>query len=244
MIEREIKYNLKIDKRLYEFINNEILKGLDFKEDSFWKNFSDFIYNFAPKNKALLDKILDLKKKIDNWHLENRGKEINTNIYKRFLEDIGYLIPEGDKFSIETNNVDKEISHICGPQLVVPITNARYALNAANARWGSFYDALYGTDVMGSTANSSEYDENRGKEVIKYAKNYLDQVFPLNNSKWENINSVKINNNLIVIHDVSGKQVSLKNKDQFYGYRLNDDNQLSELILEINNLKIRIIFNN
>ena len=243
MIEREYKYNLKIDKRLFEFINKEVLLGLDFKEDEFWMNFSDFIYKFSDQNKTLLNKRLDLKKKIDDWHLNNKGQEINIIQYEEFLKDIGYLIPEGENFSIETTNVDDEISKICGPQLVVPITNARYALNAANARWGSLYDALYGTDIMGTTANSSGYDEVRGKEVIKYAKNYLDIIFPLNNSKWEEINSVSVKNNLILMNNTSNSPVNLLNEEHFYGYKLNKNNQLNEIILEVHNLKVRIIIN-
>ena len=241
MIERENMHDLKIDKRLFNFINNEVLKGLNIEENSFWKNFSDYIHSFIPKNKELLQKRLDLKQKIDNWHLDNKGKNTDENQYKEFLIDIGYLIPEGNAFSIETSHVDEEISHICGPQLVVPITNARYALNAANARWGSLYDALYGTDVMGSKANAGGYDENRGLEVISYAKEYLDQTFPLVDCKWKDIKSIKVDVNSLNMFNTFGNKINLVNKTQFYGYKFNDNNELSELILEINNLKVRII---
>ncbi len=144
------KYGLKIEENLFNFINNEVLDNLNFEKESFWKNFSNFITDYAPINNSLLKKRLDLKVKIDEWHKKNKAKEIDLAEYKQFLIEIGYLVPEGENFSIATTNVDKEISEICGPQLVVPITNARYALNAANARWGSLYDALYGTDLMGS----------------------------------------------------------------------------------------------
>ena len=175
------KYGLKIEENLFNFINNEVLDNLSFEKESFWKNFSNFITDYAPINNSLLKKRLDLKVKIDEWHKKNKAKEINLKEYKLFLMEIGYLVPEGENFSIATTNVDKEISEICGPQLVVPITNARYALNAANARWGSLYDALYGTDLMGSLPKKGPYDESRGAEVIKYARDYLDKEFPLKN---------------------------------------------------------------
>jgi len=170
MVERVEKFGLKIEENLYNFITSEVLNKLDFDPEKFWKQFSDYIKELTPKNELLLEKRLELKKKIDNWHLENKSKSFKKEEYREFLEKIGYLIPEGDQFSINTKNVDNEISDICGPQLVVPITNARYALNAANARWGSLYDALYGTDLMGTLPNKGGYDDKRGLEVIRYAK--------------------------------------------------------------------------
>ena len=157
------------------------------------------------------------------------------------MQEIGYLIPEGKEFSIKTSNVDKEISHICGPQLVVPITNARYALNAANARWGSLYDALYGTDLIGSLPDKGGYDELRGSEVINYARNYLDREFPLKNYSWSDISKIEIISNIIKITGKDNNEYSLIDNNHYLGYRSNSSDILSEIVLEKNNLKIRIL---
>ena len=147
--------------------------------------------------------------------------------------------PEGPSFSIETANTDPEIASICGPQLVVPITNARYALNAANARWGSFYDAIYGTDILGNVPTTPGYDEERGENVIKYAKNYLDTMFPLENVKWENISKIRIENNELKLF--AGENiVNILNEEQYIGYRILDERKF-EVILIKNNLHIRIL---
>ena len=235
------KYGLKIEENLFNFINNEVLDNLNFEKESFWKNFSNFITDYAPINNSLLKKRLDLKVKIDEWHKKNKAKEINLAEYKQFLMEIGYLVPEGENFSIATTNVDKEISEICGPQLVVPITNARYALNAANARWGSLYDALYGTDLMGSLPKQGPYDESRGAEVIKYARDYLDKEFPLKNYSWKNIKSIQVSSNLLEVIGQDDNRYTLLEVKQYFGYRLNKENILSEIILEKNKLKIRIL---
>ncbi len=235
------KYGLKIEENLFNFINNEVLDNLNFEKESFWKNFSNFITDYAPINNSLLKKRLDLKVKIDEWHKKNKAKEINLKEYKQFLMEIGYLVPEGENFSISTTNVDKEISEICGPQLVVPITNARYALNAANARWGSLYDALYGTDLMGSMPKEGPYDEGRGAEVIKYARDYLDKEFPLKNYSWKNIKSIQVSDNLLEVVGKDDNRYTLLSIKQYFGYRLNKENILSEIILEKNKLKIRIL---
>ena len=240
MIQRVNKFGFEVDKVLLDFINKEVLIGLEIEEEAFWSNFAGFINKFYDKNFALLNKRLQLKEKIDSWHLSNKAKDIKLNEYKKFLLDIGYLIPEGESFSIETGGVDDEISSICGPQLVVPITNARYALNAANARWGSLYDALYGTDVMGTKDNSKGYNENRGKEVISYAKNYLDKVFSLKNATWKDIIKIYLEGDKIIFKNIDGNIISIKNEEQYYGYRIKND-EVSEVILEKNNLKIRLI---
>ena len=235
------KYGLKIEENLFNFINNEVLDNLNFEKESFWKNFSNFITDYAPINNSLLKKRLDLKVKIDEWHKKNKAKEIDLAEYKQFLMEIGYLVPEGENFSIATTNVDKEISEICGPQLVVPITNARYALNAANARWGSLYDALYGTDLMGSLPKQGPYDESRGAEVIKYARDYLDKEFPLKNYSWKNIKSIQVSSNLLEVIGQDDNRYTLLEVKQYFGYRLNKENILSEIILEKNKLKVRIL---
>ncbi len=235
------KYGLKIEENLFNFIDNEVLDNLNFEKESFWKNFSNFILDYAPINNSLLKKRLDLKVKIDEWHKKNKAKEANLKEYKQFLIEIGYLVTEGENFSISTTNVDKEISEICGPQLVVPITNARYALNAANARWGSLYDALYGTDLMGSLPKQGPYDDSRGAEVIKYARDYLDKEFPLKNYSWKNIKSIQVSSNLLEVIGLDDNRYSLLEVKQYFGYRLNKENILSEVILEKNKLKIRIL---
>jgi len=241
MVQRVNKFGYEVDKALLDFINADVLSGLGIEEEAFWNSFASFINKFSVKNSALLNKRLELKKKIDDWHLSNKSKDININEYKDFLSGIGYLVPEGESFGIETKSVDDEISNICGPQLVVPITNARYALNAANARWGSLYDALYGTDVMGSISNSIEYDEVRGLEVISYAKKYLDKVFSFKNGSWKDINKIYLEENMIVFTGLDGNIANINDSKQLYGYRLNNDKEISEIVLEQNNLKIRII---
>ena len=241
MVQRVNKFGYEVDEALLDFINADVLSGLGIEEEAFWNNFASFINKFSVKNSALLNKRLELKKKIDDWHLSNKSKDININEYKDFLSGIGYLVPEGESFGIETKGVDDEISNICGPQLVVPITNARYALNAANARWGSLYDALYGTDVMGSISNSIEYDEVRGLEVISYAKKYLDKVFSFKNGSWKDINKIYLEENMIVFTGLDGNIANINDSKQLYGYRLNNDKEISEIVLEQNNLKIRII---
>ena len=243
MLKRINKYNLKVEENLYNFINFQVLENLNIDVEYFWKNFSNFIVELTPENIKLLDKRNELKNKIDAWHIENKSKNFDLSAYKQFLESIHYLIPEGDNFNIETNNVDEEIAYICGPQLVVPITNARYALNAANARWGSLYDALYGTDVIGSLPSQGSYDVKRGLNVIKYAKEYLDKNFPLKKSSWSQVIKVDIQNNALIILDNQNNNTELENLEHYYGFRLNKDKKLSELILEKNKLKIRICIN-
>ncbi len=240
MIKRIDKFGLKIEQNLFDFINSEVLDNLNFEKEDFWKKFSNFISEFAPQNKTLLEKRLELKEKLDSWHKNNKMKGHNKKEYKIFLESIGYLVPEGNDFSVETTNVDKEISEICGPQLVVPITNARYALNAANARWGSLYDALYGTDLMGTLPEKGNYNEKRGQDVINYAKEYLDKTFPIKNNTWKNINIISVEDGKLIMKDKKQTFCELEYDNQFYGHKLNDK-VLSELILEKNNLKVRII---
>ena len=155
--------NLKIAKELLSFVNNELLKGTDITPEKFWTGFDKVVHELAPKNKELIEIRADLQKKIDNWHIKNKGAEINIDKYKNFLKEIGYNKREGSDFQIETENVDDEIAKIAGPQLVVPIMNARYALNAANARWVSLYDSLYGTNII-------ESEEVEVKDMIQISK--------------------------------------------------------------------------
>ena len=185
--------NLKISSELLDFVNEELLKGTDIKPEKFWLGFDKCVHELSPKNKELIKIREDIQKKIDEWHIKNKGNEIKIEEYKKFLKEIGYLKDVGPDFKIETSNVDEEISSIAGPQLVVPIMNARYALNAANARWVSLYDSLYGTDIIESEEGGGErYDPNRGQEVIKYVREFFDIHFPINGTSWKNISGFKI----------------------------------------------------
>ena len=234
--------SLSVSDDLYEFINNEAIPGTDVSKDGFWKGLSSVCHELAPRNKELINTRKKLQIEIDRWHLDNNEKEFNLNKYKSFLETIGYLKKEGPDFKIKTVNIDKEISNIGGPQLVVPIMNARYALNAANARWMSLYDSLYGTDVISSEESTSErYDPERGAQVIEYTKNFLDRNFKLKNLKWKNINKISIKNHKLELHADKGI-TGLINEEKYVGYRL-DKERISAIILKNNNLHIEIIIN-
>ena len=188
-----------INGKLYKFVNSKILPGTDITEKEFWEGFVKAANELAPENKDLLKKRDDIQLKLDEWHKNNKDK-IDFEEYKKFLKEIGYLVEEKEKFQIETSNVDDEIAKIAGPQLVVPIDNARYALNAANARWGSLYDALYGTDII-SEDNGKEksggYNSKRGEEVIALGREFLDVNFKLENGSWSDVKSfTKASDNL------------------------------------------------
>ena len=234
--------NLKISEELLSFVNNELLKGLEISPEKFWSGFDNAVHELAPKNKELIQIREDLQRKIDDWHIKNKGNEINIEEYKKFLKEIGYLKDEGPDFKIETKNVDDEISKIAGPQLVVPIMNARYALNAANARWVSLYDSLYGTDIIESEEGGSErYDPNRGQEVIKYVREFFDKYIPIDGTSWKNIAGLKIvSKELVILKD--NKEYKLKNADKFIGHR-GDVNKPEAIILKNNNLHFEIIIN-
>jgi len=176
MQEKYIKINnLQVSEKLSNFVNDELLKNTNVSSENFWSGLEKTLDELAPKNKELIKFREDLQKKIDDWHIKNKGKEFNSDEYKKFLLEIGYLKNEGPDFKIETKNVDEEIANIAGPQLVVPVMNERYALNAANARWMSLYDSLYGTDVIEQSEDSvsERYDPLRGEMVIKYGRDFL-----------------------------------------------------------------------
>jgi len=234
--------NLKVSEDLISFVDNELLKDTDISPEKFWLGFSEAAHNLAPKNKELLKIRESLQKKIDDWHIKNKGKEIKIEEYKKFLTEIGYLKNEGPDFKIETDKVDDEISKIAGPQLVVPIMNARYALNAANARWVSLYDSLYGTNIIESEEGGSErYDPLRGQEVIKYVREFFDKHIPIEGTSWKNIANLKVfNKDLIITKD--DYQYKLKDKNKFIGHR-GDANKPSAIIIKNNNLHFEIIIN-
>ena len=235
-------HNLKVSEDLFNFVNNELLSGLNISSEKFWLGFDKTVHELAPKNKELLKIRVELQKKIDDWHIKNKGNEIKINEYKKFLIEIGYLKNEGPDFKIETKNVDDEIAKIAGPQLVVPVMNARYALNAANARWVSLYDSLYGTDIIESEEGGSErYDPNRGQEVIKYVREFFDKFIPIEGTSWKNIASLKIiNKDLVISKD--NYDYKLKDKNKFIGHR-GDVNKPEAIILKNNNLHFEIIIN-
>ncbi len=234
--------NLKVAEDLLSFVNNELLKDTGIASDKFWLGFDKIVHELAPENKKLIQAREKLQKKIDIWHIKNKGKKIEVEKYKQFLIEIGYLKKEGPDFAIETNNLDEEISSIAGPQLVVPVMNARYTLNAANARWVSLYDSLYGTNIIESEEGGSErYDPNRGQEVIKYVREFFDKYIPLDGTSWKNIAGLKVeNNNLIVLKD--DYEYFLKDKDKFIGYRGNA-NKPTAIIIKNNQLHFEIIIN-
>ena len=234
--------NLKVSNDLLKFVNDELLKDTSIEPKDFWSGFDKTVHELAPKNKELLKFREDLQKKIDDWHIKNKGNEIEIEKYKNFLRKIGYLINEGPDFKIETSNVDEEIAKIAGPQLVVPIMNARYALNAANARWVSLYDSLYGTDIIESEEGGGErYDPNRGQEVIKYVREFFDKTIPIEGTSWKNIAGLKVKNKeLIILKD--DYEYKLKDTYKFIGHR-GDENKPEAIILKNNNLHFEIIIN-
>ena len=234
--------NLSISENFYDFINNEALPGTGVSKDNFWKGLSKISHELTPKNKKLINIRKKLQMDLDRWHLENYEKEFDLKEYKSYLEKIGYLKKEGPDFKIKTKNVDQEISIIAGPQLVVPIMNARYALNAANARWMSLYDSLYGTDVISSDESTSErYDPERGAKVIEYTKKFLDKNFKLKNSKWINVNKISIEKHGLKLYLDKGT-AELECDEKYIGYRLENE-KVSAIILKNNNLHIEILIN-
>ena len=230
--------NLTIDEDLLNFINNEVIPGTDIDSKVFWNSFDEVVHKLAPKNRELIQKREKIQKKIDDWHLSKKGSSINKSEYFNFLKSIQYVVDEKSDFKINISNVDKEISSIAGPQLVVPVDNARYALNAANARWGSLYDAVYGTDVIPGKIDKG-YDEERGKKVINYTREFLDNTFPINGTSWKKIDKIKIENQDLRFF-VGEKSFFLKSTNQFIGYTDSNDD-LSSVLLKNNNLHTDII---
>ena len=236
------KGSLSVAEELSSFLSTEVLPGLEISEDHFWSSLEKIIQEFSPRNKELLDIRELMQSKIDAWHLANPGEEKNLDVYKDFLKEIGYLLPEGEDFKITTKNVDPEISTIAGPQLVVPVMNARFALNAANARWGSLYDALYGTDMISEDDGASRagaYNSIRGNKVIAFSKNFLDEHFALNNASYSDVNSFCIKEGCLEVGLNNGESVDLLNGEQFQGYQGSAD-QPSGLLLKNNNLHAEI----
>ena len=198
MSSREIRSGLQIDPVLVNFIEQKALPGTDVLADQFWSGLARLVNELGPRNRALLAKRTDIQGRIDGWHAARRGLSIDTDEYQSFLREIHYLVEDGTDFEIETANIDPEIALIPGPQLVVPITNARFALNAANARWGSLYDALYGTDALGDLPTGKAYDSERGARVIAWSRAFLDQAVPLAFGSWSDVSGLSVQDGVLM----------------------------------------------
>lgn len=238
MAHRVTDHDLQIDEKLHQFIEEKALPGTGVDSASFWGGLSKLIHELGPKNAALLAKREDIQTEIDNWHLAHKGQAQDMEAYKAFLTEIGYLVPEGPSFVIETDKPDPEICDIAGPQLVVPVMNARYALNAANARWGSLYDALYGTDAMGDTPSGKGYDAERGARVIAWARNFLNDAVPLEGD-WTAATGLSIKDGKLSVATSAG-DIGLKTSGQLVGF-LGDANAPSAVVLKNNGLHVEIV---
>ena len=243
MSNRLNRSNLQVSEALVKFIENEALPNTGVNSEVFWSELEAILDKFVPQNKALLQKRTSFKNKIDDFYKTNKGKKIIPDDYIKFLKDINYIVPVGSDFQINTKNVDPELSLNAGPQLVVPVMNARYALNAANARWGSMYDALYGTDVI-SEENGAEkgksYNPIRGQNVVNYCREFLDKYFPLEKGSHKDTVSYVINDNSLQVTLSNDEKTKLKDDSKFVGYQGQLDNPLC-ILLKNNNLHVEII---
>ena len=233
---------LEISSDIKEVLENEILPGLDISAEKFWISFEKIIDNFSPGNKALLERRQEIQTLIDEWHISKRGTAHNHDEYRSFLEEIGYIAPRANDFTISTANVDPEIKTIAGPQLVVPVMNARFALNAANARWGSLYDALYGTDMISEedgAQKAGEYNPKRGDKVISFSKNFLDETIPLQNGSYNDVIGFEFADGNILAQLSNGSTSVLINQDQYQGF-VDNGNDAFGLLYKNNNLHFEI----
>lgn len=236
MTERLDRAGLKVDAVLARFVENEALPGTGIEAGAFWSGLAGLLADFAPQNRALLAKRDALQAKIDAWHVARRGQPHDHAAYKAFLAEIGYLLPEGPAFTIETTNVDPEVAKVPGPQLVVPVTNARYALNAANARWGSLYDCLYGTDAMGSLPPSGGYERGRGARVVARSRVFLDEAFPIAGASHADVRRYVVKDGALLVDDLP-----LVDPSKFAGYRGNPKAPDS-VLLRNNGLHVELVF--
>ena len=243
MTDRVNAGGLQVDKELYDFINDEALPGTGIAPETFWSGFDGLVHDLAPRNRELLAARDELQTRIDAWYRENRDQPIDLAEYKTVLQEIGYLVPEGEDFTVDTANVDPEISTIAGPQLVVPVTNPRYALNAANARWGSLYDALYGTDAIPETdgaERTADYNKVRGDRVIAYVRRFLDATAPLADGSHAEVTAYAVANGTLAATLEDGRTTGLATPSLFAGHR-GDAGAPSSVLLKNNGLHIDIV---
>lgn len=241
-MDRIEKYGLKIDAGLHGFLVDEAMPGTGVDAERFFAALSEIVHDLAPKNRALLAKRDELQARIDAWYREN-GAPSDLEAYQGFLKEIGYLLPEGPELSVSTGNVDPEIATIAGPQLVVPVMNARYALNAANARWGSLYDALYGTDAIsdeGGAEKGRGYNAKRGAKVIAWARDFLDASAPLESGSWTDVASLTVASGSLSVRLSGGSKTTLRNSEQFAGYAGPTDAP-TQVVLRRNNLHTVVV---
>ena len=240
MTNRIQRGDLQVSEELDKLISEKVCVNIDVEPEQFWNSFNEVVKEFTPRNKALLAEREELQTKIDNWHKEN--KEFDKEIYKSFLKEIGYWVDTNEDFEIETTDVDAEISTIAGAQLVVPVTNARFALNAANARWGSLYDALYGTDMIsedGGAERGGAYNPVRGDKVIEFSKNFMNENFPLSNGTHQEIAAFQIKDGNLEITLKDQTKATLEDSDKFVGYSGDVENP-SGILMKNNNLHIEV----
>lgn len=238
MTDRVQACGLQVSAPLYNLLSQEALPGTGIDPEAFWQGFADLIHDLTPKNRALLAKRDEIQQKIDSWHRAHPGPIRDMAAYRAFLVELGYLVPEGPDFKIDTPNVDDAIAHVPGPQLVVPVMNARYALNAANARWGSLYDALYGTDALGSLPKAGGYDPARGAQVIAWAKEFLDQAAPLAQGSHADVTAYQVKDGKLLARTAAG-ETGLKDPALFVGY-LGEADTPSAILLRHHQLHIDI----
>ncbi|WP_271895771.1 malate synthase G [Candidatus Phyllobacterium onerii] len=244
MVERIEINGLKVAKELHDFVANEAIPGTGIDAAQFWSGFAQIVDDLAPKNRRLLQKRDALQQKLDDFYKSKRDSGYSQEEYETFVRGIGYLLPEGAAFAVSTSNVDPEIAVVAGPQLVVPVMNARYALNAANARWGSLYDALYGTDAISDEDGAERgkaFNPVRGSKVIAWAKTFLDDSAPLNGAHWADVSSLSIENHELILK-ANGKLAALKDEGQFAGYR-GDATAPTGILLVKNGLHVEIVIN-
>jgi malate synthase len=245
MTNRLKRGNLQVSEILVDFIEKEALPGTNISADKFWSKLELILDKFVPENKRLLEVRAKMKSQIDDFYKTNSGRNIPHDEYVSFLKDINYIVPEGDSFKIETENVDPELALKAGPQLVVPVTNARYALNAANARWGSLYDALYGTDAIsedGNAKKSASYNPIRGQKVVDFGRDFLDKNFSLETGSHKDVIGYDIVSNALIANIKGNIKSKLKNQDQYVGFQ-GDINNPSCILLKNNNIHVEILIN-
>lgn len=235
------RYGLQVDAKFAEFIEYLVLPGTDVEINGFWRGLSEIVKKFSLENTRLLERRSSLQSKIDQWHLERKTQSFEFKEYLGMLHEIGYIVPEVEDYKIETQGIDPEIATIAGPQLVVPITNARFAVNAANARWNSIYDALYGSDALGSLPPEGEFDSSRGNEVISWTKDFLDQIIKLNQGSHSKAIGYEVKNNQLWVKLEDGSESGLVNQEEWLGYT-GEENNLDAILFCHHDLHVEIQF--